>query len=69
MTYQKLKLNQKVQINYPERIKYGYICELWDADEYHPSGGRVEIVQKNGFSERIEFKDYEVGSFITDIQG
>jgi len=64
MMYAELKLNQKVQVNYGNRIEYGYVCELWNADDYHPAGGRVEIVQRNGLSERIEFKDYEVGNFI-----
>lgn len=67
MVYSEIKLNQKVQVNYPTKTKYGYICESWDADNYHHAGGRIEIVQKNGFSERIEFKDYEVGDFITEI--
>ena len=66
MIYSDLKINQKVKINFCDKTEYGYICELWGADNYHPPGGRVEIVQRNGFSERIEFKDYEVGNFITE---
>ena len=69
LTYENLKLNQKVLYHYVEEDVPGYIRELWPADAYHQAGGRVEIIHKNGFRDLVEFCADEVGILVLPWKG